>query len=270
VGQPVTLTATLSPYSTTDASSDGGTVTFTNGSTTLGTGTLSSGVATLTTSALQAGTDPIQANFAGNNVFEAATATTSVMIEPPVPPGITVSGTAVNVAPGATSGNASTVTVTPTGGFIGSVTVTLTAAVTSSPAGAAYPPSVSFGSTGTVNITSATAGTATLTISTTAPTNAALARSTRRGVPWFAAGGAALACLLFFGIPGRRRSWRTMFGMLALLATLAGGVASCGGSAASNVGSGGVAGTTAGTYTVTVTAVSTTTSATGLVTLTVQ
>jgi hypothetical protein len=51
----------------------------------------------------------------------------------------------------------------------------------------------------------------------------------RPGVPWYATGGATLACLLLFGIPTRRRSWRTMLGLLALLAFLAGGVLSCGG-----------------------------------------
>jgi hypothetical protein len=146
----------------------------------------------------------------------------------------------------------------------------LTAVVTSSPAGAVDPPTVSFGSTGTVNIAGTTDGTATLAISTTAPTSAALAHPQRPGSPWYLTGGTALACLLLFGIPARRRTWRTMLGMLALLVTLAGGLASCSGSAGNNVGGGGVGGTTAGTYTVTVTATSATTSATGMVTLTVQ
>jgi hypothetical protein len=120
-----------------------------------------------------------------------------------------------------------------------------------------------------VNIAGATAGTATLTISTTAPTSAAMAYPNRPGVPWYAAGGAALACLLFFGIPARRRSWRTLLGILALLVTLAGGVAACGGGGGGG-GGGGIAGTTAGTYAVTVTATSGTTNATGTVTLNVQ
>jgi hypothetical protein len=83
-----------------------------------------------------------------------------------------------------------------------------------------------------VSITGTSAGTATLTITTTAATSAALALPKRNGVPWYAASGAALAGVLFFGIPARRRSWRTMLGMLVFLAALTGGVltSGCGGS----------------------------------------
>ena len=95
------------------------------------------------------------------------------------------------------------------------------------------------------------------------------------GVPSYAAGGATLACTLFFGIPARRRSWQTMLGMLMLLITLAGSVFACGGGGGSTGGGGGGGGmsnpgTTAGTYTVTVTGTSGATTATGTVTLTVQ
>lgn len=172
------------------------------------------------------------------------------------------------MTPGATTGNNSTITVTPSGGFAG--VVVLTAVVTSSPTGAVYPPTLSFGATNPLNIAGNSAGTATLTISTTAPTSSALVRPNRPGLPWYAAGGAALACLLLFGIPARRRSWRTMLGMLALLVTLAAGMGACGGSSSGNGGGGGIAGTTAGTYTVTVTAASGTISATSAVSLTVQ
>ena len=79
-----------------------------------------------------------------------------------------MSGTSVSVAPGATAGNASTITLTPGGGFTGNVA--LTAAITSSPTGAQDPPSLSFGSTTPVDITGTSAGTATLTILTTAAT----------------------------------------------------------------------------------------------------
>jgi hypothetical protein len=68
-----------------------------------------------------------------------------------------------------------------------------------------------------------------------------------------AGGGAVLALLAFFGIPARRRSWRSMLGMLALFAVL-GSLAACGGGGGSSSGGGGgSSGTTAGTYTFTVT-----------------
>jgi hypothetical protein len=43
---------------------------------------------------------------------------------------------------------------------------------------------------------------------------------------WIGAGGTALACCLFFGIPARRRNWRAMLSTLLLLAALA-GVSGC-------------------------------------------
>jgi hypothetical protein len=127
-------------------------------------------------------------------------------------------------------------------------------------------PTLSFGATSPVSITGATAGTATLTITTTAATVASETHPTRPGVPWYAAG-ATLACLLLFGIPVQRSSWRTMLGALALLVALSGSLLACGGG-----GGGGttIPGTTAGTYTVTVTGASGSTTATGTVAVTVQ
>jgi hypothetical protein len=189
------------------------------------------------------------------------------------PPTFAISGTAVTVAPGATTGNTSTITVTPGGGFTGGVA--LSASITSSPNGAQYPPSLSFGSTSPVSITGASAGTATLTVLTTAPTVGALTLPVRPGVRWYASSGAALSCILFFGIRAMRRSWRTMLGMLMLLVVLADGVLACSGGGGSGSGGGGgggttIPGTTAGTYIVTVTGSSGGTSETCTVTLTVQ
>jgi hypothetical protein len=66
---------------------------------------------------------------------------------------------------------------------------------------------------------------------------------------WAEAGsGAALALLVFFGIPARRRGWRAMLGALVLLSML-GSLAACGGGSSSNKNSG----TTAGSYVFTVT-----------------
>lgn len=72
----------------------------------------------------------------------------------------------LNIAPGATSGNTSTITVTPTNGFTGSVAVSC--AVTAAPTGAVSPVTCSLPSP--VNITGAAAVTSTLTVSSTATT----------------------------------------------------------------------------------------------------
>jgi hypothetical protein len=182
----------------------------------------------------------------------------------------TITGTAVTVAPGATTGNTSIITVTPSGGFTGPVT--LTAAVTSSPANAIEPPTFSFGSTSPVNLTGSSNGTGTLTITTIAPQTSSCTADnrTQHGVPWYAGGGAVLACMLLFGIPARRRNWRRMLGMIALLIALAGGMMACGGGGQKTCSTPVIAGTTPGSYTVTVTGTDGTTTATGTVALTVQ
>jgi pimeloyl-ACP methyl ester carboxylesterase len=184
-------------------------------------------------------------------------------------PSFSVSGTAVTVTPGATTGNTSTISVTPAGGFTGAVA--LSASVTSSPAGAVQPPTLSFGNTATVSITGTSAATATLTIATTAPTSPPCTTSslTDRDFPWLPASGSALAFSLFFVVPRRRRI-RRMLSVVVLMGAFAGGLTGCvrhQTTACTNVIA---AGTTPGTYQITVTATSGSTSQQTVITLTVQ
>jgi hypothetical protein len=226
------------------------------------------GSATITIPAgtLAPGVDLLQADYQGGN-YAYASGQASVTVTGP--PGFTITGTAVTVTAGATTGNTSTITVTPSGGFTGSVA--LTAAVTSGPAGAQDPPTLSFGSTSPVNISGTAAGTATLTIATTAPNNCGnAAYQTPRGVFWYTGIGAALAFVLLFGVPARRRRWRLALAMLALLVALAVGWLACGGGGSIRNCGPIIPGTTAGTYTITVTGTSGAITATAPVALTVQ
>jgi subtilase family serine protease len=224
-------------------------------------GTVMSTVGSPTLSTTFTPTDTTDYNNASSSV------TLTVTAEPPA--GFAVSGTAVTIStPGATTGNVSTIAVTPSNGFTGSVT--LTAQITTSPAGAQFPPTLSFGATTPVTIASASAGSATLTVSTTASASASLAYPMHGGSPWYARGGAALACILFFCFTPRRRSWRNLLGMIALLIALGGGAIACGGSSISSNGSTGTTGTTLGSYTITLTGTSGSTSATNTIALTVQ
>jgi hypothetical protein len=108
---------------------------------------------------------------------------------------------------------------------------------------------------------SSNTGTATLTIYTVPP-GTEIRASVNNKAPWLPFGGAALACVLLFGIPARRRRWQRMLGMVLLLAALTAGVLGC---TAPLSG-----GTAPGTYTITVTGVSGTTTAMGTVTLNVH
>jgi len=198
------------------------------------------------------------ATAAGYSTSDVATAVYAGTIVPPPAP-FTITGTAVTVAPGAASGNTSTITITPSGGFTGSVQ--LIAAITNSPSGAVELPTLSFTTNPVIN-----SGTTTLTITTTAPVSPTTI--SKGPGSWYAAGGATLACLLLFGIPARRRSWRTMLGMLLLLVALAGGVLGCG--STNTFITPETPGTTEGTYTITVIGTSGATTESGTVSLTVQ
>jgi len=279
VNQPLSITVSLSGYSNYPTPT--GTVTLSSGTTYTSSPvqlTAGSVAFTVPANSLPIGGDTITASYSGDSNYRADANNMGVNVTSIPTPGLAISGTTVTIStPGATTGNTSTITVTPSGGFTGNVA--LTAVIATGPAGGQYPPTLSFGTTTPVSITGATAGTATLTISTTAASSAALANPIHRGLPWYTEGSAALACILLICIPARRRSWHTMLGMLALLVTLTGSVLACGGGgSAGSGGSGGGTGpggnsnpgTTTGAYTITVTGTSGTTTATGTVTLNVQ
>jgi subtilase family serine protease len=218
---------------------------------------------------------PISANLSGltasttyyfQAVAQNATGTTNgsiISFTTTAPPTYTIMGAAVTItAPGATTGNTSTITVTPQSGFTAAVALTCSI----SPVAANDPATCNLSPTSLTNFTGTTPQTSTLTIGTTAATSA-LNRT--RKLFWPTAGGAALACALLVCIPARRRSWRAMLGMIALLFILAGGVAACS-SGGGGGGGGGNPGTTAGAYTITVTGTSGSIAETGTVALTVQ
>lgn len=203
------------------------------------------GSGTVQASQLASGSNTIDVNYSGDGNY--ATSSTTVAVTAPGSSGsaaiaLTNSGN-ITVAPGASSGNTSTITVTPSGGFTGGVS--LSCAVTTGIDNPTDPPTCSVPAS--VTISGTTAATATLTVTTTAASNAALAMPLQR---FFLGGGATLAMLFFFGIPGRRRAWRGLFMLVAI--ALVGGAIGCGNHTNTTTG-GGNNGTTTGTYTVTVT-----------------
>ncbi len=178
------------------------------------------------------------------------------------PPSFAISGPTISVVPGATAGNTSTITLTPSGGFTG--TISLSCAVT--PMAASDPATCSIPASVTISGTSAQ--TTTLTVNTTAANSAF---NQTKKLFWPSAGGAAVACILLFGIPARRGRWQGMLGILLLLFSITGSVMACGGGGGGGGdGGGGNPGTTAGAYTMTVTGTSGTITESGTVTLTVQ
>jgi hypothetical protein len=194
---------------------------------------------------------------------------------PTAPPGFTLSSTAVTIAspgPNATS----TITITPSGGFTGSVV--LSCAVTGGPTGGADAPTCSV--TVPPAITGVTAVIATLTVSTTAASRAAKGNSVARNQHpprVLAIGGPmiAMASLLMFGFPIRRRRTMTHLGLL-LITILIGAAMGCGGgtNAAAPPANPGTPpanpGTPPGAYTVTVTGSSGSIMAATAVTVTVN
>jgi hypothetical protein len=216
-----------------------------------------SGAYTITVTA----TDQLNSSITGTTSF-----TLTVIAPPPMPAIALTSSGNISVGPGATTGNTSTLTVTPSGGFTGAVD--LTAKLTTQPANANDVPT--FALPTSVTISGTTPATATLTVFTTAPTTSALTSPLKN---YFLGGGAALAMVLFFGIPARRRAWRTLFGLFVAVVLISG--VGCSTSTPVNHGGGGQPnpGTTAGTYTFTVTAMDNLTqqiTSTTTVTVTVQ
>ncbi len=199
---------------------------------------------------------PITATFNGDANYGAATkmvteeVTTSTGSTATY--ALTANATSATVAPGGPA--SSTITVATTSSYAG--TVTLTCALTTYPSGATDWPNCSFpnGSTVTLSPTSTPpvlSGSQTLSVTTTGATSELIYPKLpgHRGLLG-AGGGAVLALLVFLGIPARRRGWRSMLGVLVLMAAL-GSLSACGGGGGAS--SSGGSGTTAGTYIFTVT-----------------
>ncbi len=200
-------------------------------------------------------------------------ASTTVALTVTAAPTFTLTPTspAVSVAVGGSATD--TLAVAGRNGFTGSVS--LSAAVTSSPAGAQNIPTVSFGATSPVTVAGSAGGSATLSISTTPSTSAALTRPAPQGSSPIIGGGIAMAGLLLLGLSGKRRRAGgyhslTLIAAIAFLFTLTFGIVGCGGGSSPAPASTGTPGTTAGTYTINVTATSGSITSTSPITLTVQ
>jgi subtilase family serine protease len=181
----------------------------------------------------------------------------------------TITGSAVTLAKGSSTGDKSTITVTPIGGFSG--TVALSVAIASSPAGAQSLPTFNWTPSGAeISLSGSSPVNATLTIVTTPSTVGANQRPENPAARWYGTSGAVLACVALFWIPSRRRALRNMLAIVALFVALGGGLLACGGGSNTIGRSGGNSGTTSGTYTITVTASSGSTSVTTPISLTVQ
>jgi len=270
VKEPSNLSASVNPSSVNQAESftvmatvpgvagspaATGTVSFNavgGSSSSSGTASLTNGSASYTfANVFPVGTVSVAVSYSGDSVYAPANATIAVADTVP----FSVSGTAVTIAaPGATTGNTSTVTVAPVNGFTGAVY--LSCVLSTSPAGAQYPPSCSIPAS--VNITGTSGATATMTIASTSPTSAALVFSWPNRMPWpnrmlwlAADGGGVLAGIFLLGIPARSRKRRVLLSLIVVLVLL-GSFIGCG-SESNNGGGGGTPGTTPGSYTFTAT-----------------
>ncbi len=267
-----TVNVTLSPSSITTAEamtatigvSEGPGTPLATGSVTLSGGNFTSAPATLVNGTAQinvplgslaVGNYPLMVNYLpdanSSSTYLNATGSAAVTV---VPASFTISGSMINVVSGATTGNTTTITVTPAGWFSG--TINLTCAIAPVPANNPATCSIDPAS---ITLNGTTAVTTTLTANTTGTTSS-LNPSNKPF--WPSAGEVALALVILFGIPARRRNWRTMLGMALLLLAICSVVPGCGGTSSNS--------TPPGLYSITVTGTSAGTSSTGYITLKVQ
>jgi hypothetical protein len=248
---PVTVTGT-GPTPT-------GTVTLSSGSYNSGPFMLVGGAYTfnIPANSLDAGTDTLTVMYSGDSVYGTLNGTATVTVTESTF-SLNTSAIAVTPSGGVSPGSSATavVTISDVAGYAG--TITLTCSLTTSPANANDAPNCTGGgATLPVTLPSATVQTLTFTVTTTASSTTIEEdlkhKTASKHSGWAGAGGGAiLAFLLFLGIPARRRSWRSMLGVLVVMVAL-GSLAGCGGgSNNNNTTTVTDPGTTPGTYTFTV------------------
>jgi hypothetical protein len=215
----------------------------------------SGAVLPLDTTKLTAGTNTLSLSYAGDGNYSASGPSAfTYNFTPGGTPGgggsFILSATPASVSISQGGSGKTSIRIVPAS-FTGSVNLScaVTPAVALDPTCALAQASVSVSGSTTVSDT--------LTINTTTSSAAKRIANNASSDTWYAAGGAAFAGILLFGIPGSRRAWQRMIGLLLLFISI--GVIGCGGGSSRGGGGGG---TSAGTYTVTVTATSGSQSAT--------
>jgi hypothetical protein len=210
-----------------------------------------SSLLTLTASSTATAGGPVTVTITGTSGTLTASTTIALTVNPP--PSFALSGTSITVVSGATTGNTSTITVAPSNGFTGMINLSCSiqpTPVTEQVTCSLSPTSLTFAGT--------TPQTSTLTVITAGK----ISQNQMRRLLWPAAGGTALALLLLFGVPRRRRNWPAIMGLLVLFVSI--GAIGCIG------GGGGSPSTAPQYYTITVTGASGTLTETGQVSLTIQ
>ncbi len=221
---------------------------------------LASGTATfnLPAGTLPTGSDPLTATYtpdaASAATYNPGTGAATVTVTP-APAAMTLTASS---APSAAAGAATSATLSLAASSTYSGTVSLSCALTASPAGAQGLPTCSV-APATVQLTGGGSATATLTVSTTAPSVSLNHPGTLQKTWRLGFGSAALAGMVCFWLPGRgRRRWPALLPML-LVALLTLGVAGCAGKPSpSSPTQPSTPGTTEGQYTFTVTGTDTT------------
>jgi len=252
--QALAVTVSVSGGSGTPTAT--GSVTLSSSSFTSPISALASGGVTISIPAgsLAVGSDSLTASYTpdanSSSIYGSATGTALVTVTTALQGSFTLSNVgSIAVNPGATTGNSTPITVTPAGGFTGQIN--LVCAVITNLTSPNEPPTCTIG-TGSVAISGSAAGTATLSVQTTAPTTSKSILPLKEFL--FGGGSMALAGLLLIAVPARRRNWLAIT-CIALLAIAFSVVGCGGGSRSSNTGPiiPTNPGTTAGAYTVTVT-----------------
>jgi hypothetical protein len=245
------------PSSCTTVGAATGTVQFSDGGTAINTAVLNAeGDAEYAPpTAFNVGSHSVTASYSGDASYNPSTTSAITFTVVKAAPTVLVTGAANSSGViSVQQGQSLTLTVLVESGGVGLAptgSVSISGGPTGTPTSATLTPTVDpFHGT--------TAGIATITIPASTATSS-LAPDQRNGFGgWLAAGGAALACIFLFTIPARRRTWRGMLVMIALVLFTVSATIGCGGGSGSSGstgsigGIGGGGGTTTGSYTISV------------------
>ena len=181
------------------------------------------------------GTVAVDVSYSGDSTYGPADIKVNFTLTQGNTPPFALSATPLTIPnPGATTGNASTITVTPGGGFTGAVY--LSCALTSTPPGAVDPPTCAVASS-PLNIAGTATVTAAMTVNSTAPSSSATFLPSLPSRNWrlmdgqdalSAAACALVACFFLFGLMDWRRNRRLVAAFLFVFSVF-GTLVACGG-----------------------------------------